>query len=225
MNKKSLIIGIVIAIALTGILVMIYGIKKNQEPDPIQYLKQPVSYEDKSVACFKVFDRPFSDAALVSEESEFGYFGNTVLLLGEDFYNNQVITVNNPQRVGTFTYDTRGGLTMTVPVVKGDIGADGRGVPTAQNEAPFRLLEHPENYEGKKTASFEVSKVVLDGYAIAREESHRYSDGSSSYFGKTVLLKGSDFYKGMVVTVKNPQRIGSFRYEGDIVPVIETERK
>ena len=48
------------------------------------------------------------------------YLGNTVVILGENFYSDQVITINNPQRVGTYSYTNNGGIPMTVPVIDGD---------------------------------------------------------------------------------------------------------
>lgn len=230
----------VMGFALSFIFFLIVGyVIQHQKDNSIQYLEEPVSYENKHTATFRVEEIPFSDAALAREQGNVGYY-KTVLLIGKDFYSNQTITINNPQRVGTYSYEVIKGVPKTVPIiVEGDINVDMVEETSDQTEGiydreermqlekqeSFHPLEHPENYEGKKTASFEVFKVVLDGYALAREESNRYSDGSSVYFGKTVLLTGSDFYKGMVVTVKNPQRIGSYRHDEDIVPVIETERK
>ena len=65
-------------------------------------------------------------AALAKEASDIigdnvMYFGNTVLLLGENYYSDQIITINNPQRVGTYSYTNKGGMPMTVPVIEGDM--------------------------------------------------------------------------------------------------------
>ncbi len=49
------------------------------------------------------------------------YLGNTVVILGENFYSDQVITINKPQRVGTYSYTNKGGMPMTVPVIDGDM--------------------------------------------------------------------------------------------------------
>ena len=46
--------------------------------------------------------------------------GGTIVL-GEDFYNDQIVTVKNPQRVGTYSYTTNGGMPKTVPVIDGQI--------------------------------------------------------------------------------------------------------
>ena len=117
---------------VTGILLMVlvgfifYKIGTNQnsaENDPVQYLEKPVSYEDKTETSFKVF-QVLGNAALASEISnkEYKWYnGNTVVILGENFYNDQVVTVKNPQRVGTYSYTNNGGMPMTVPVIEGDM--------------------------------------------------------------------------------------------------------
>lgn len=46
---------------------------------------------------------------------------NTVVLLGENFYSDQVVTVKNPQRIGTYSYTNKGGMPMTVPVIEGEM--------------------------------------------------------------------------------------------------------
>ena len=49
------------------------------------------------------------------------YFGNTVLIPGEGFYTDQIVTIKNPKRVGTYSYTNKGGVPMTVPVVNGEM--------------------------------------------------------------------------------------------------------
>lgn len=44
-----------------------------------------------------------------------------MVLVGDDFYSDQVITVKQPQRVGTYSYTNKGGMPMTVPVIKGEV--------------------------------------------------------------------------------------------------------
>ena len=65
------------------------------------------------------------NAALASEISneEYKRFnGNTVVILGENFYSDQIVTIKNPQRVGTYSYTNKGGMPMTVPVINGEFG-------------------------------------------------------------------------------------------------------
>lgn len=105
-----------------------YKIGTNQnfvDNDPIQYLEKPVSYENKKETSFQVL-QVLGNAALATEASdEIGgnvmYLGNTVLVLGENYYSDQIVTVKNPQRVGTYSYTTNSGMPKTVPVIDGVI--------------------------------------------------------------------------------------------------------
>ncbi len=124
MNKKSFFFGVVTGIVLTfAVLFVIALVNRNSgETDQIQYLEQPVSYENKSVTSFKVF-QVLGNAALANEISNKEYkwyHGNTVMILGENFYSDQVVTIKNPQRVGTYSYMNNGGMPMTVPVIEGN---------------------------------------------------------------------------------------------------------
>ena len=49
------------------------------------------------------------------------YNGNTAIILGENYYSDQVVNVKNPQRAGTYSYTNKGSMPMTVPVIDGDI--------------------------------------------------------------------------------------------------------
>lgn len=126
MNKKSFFLGILTGAILTfAVLFVIALVNRNSEAaDLIQYLEQPVSYENKSVTSFKVF-QVLGNAALANEISNKEYkwyHGNTVMILGENFYSDQVVTIKNPQRVGTYSDANNGGMPMTVPVINGDSG-------------------------------------------------------------------------------------------------------
>lgn len=113
---------------MTGVVVsFVIGLvnQNSADNDPIQYLEQPVSYENKTITSFKVL-QVLGNAALAKEVSDnFGddtmYFGTTVLILGENFYSDQIVTVKNPLRVGTYSYTTNGGLPKTVPAIKGEM--------------------------------------------------------------------------------------------------------
>lgn len=125
MNKKSFIWGVVTGIVLTIVGIFVLGFVNQCVSDPIEYLEHPVSYENKTETSFQVF-QVLGDAALAREESDriggsVMYLGNTVVILGENFYSDQVITVTNPQRVGTYSYTNNGGIPMTVPVIDGKI--------------------------------------------------------------------------------------------------------
>lgn len=125
MNKKSFFIGMLSGIVLTIAVLFIIGFvsQKNNEDDAIQRLEKPVSYENKKETSFKVFQVIGEDAALAKEISDKKldmYLGNTVVLIGKDFYSDQVITMKNPQRTGTYSYMNNGGISMTVPIIEGD---------------------------------------------------------------------------------------------------------
>ena len=127
MNKKSFFLGVATGIVLTFAGLFVIGLinQNSADNDTVQYLEQPVSYENKKETSFKVL-QVLGNAALATEASDkIGsdviYFGNTVLVLGENFYSDQIVTVKNPQRVGTYSYTTNGGIPKTVPVIDGEM--------------------------------------------------------------------------------------------------------
>ena len=123
MNKKSFFLGAATGIVLTiAVLLVVELIHRNSADDePTQYLENPETYENKRETSFQVF-QVIGDAALAHEISseEFGlYLGTTVLLLGENYYSDQVVKMENPQIIGTYSYTNKGGRPMTVPVLEG----------------------------------------------------------------------------------------------------------
>ena len=126
MNKKSFFLGVLTGIVLTFVgSFVIVSVNQKSEDSAIQYLENPVSYENKKETSFKVF-QVLENKALANEvSSKVGstvlYLGNTVLLLGDNYYNDQVVNVKNPQRVGTYNYTNNGGIPMTVPVIGGQM--------------------------------------------------------------------------------------------------------
>ena len=127
MNKKSFFLGVLTGVVLTFVtlIVITYINRKSEDSDPVQYFEKPMSYENKKESSFKVF-QVLGHAALATEASEeIGgdviYYGNIVLILGEKYYSNQIVTVKNLQRVGTYNYTTNSGIPKTVPVIDGEI--------------------------------------------------------------------------------------------------------
>lgn len=129
MEKKILcfvgsIIGSFIALIIVGMIIL--NSKDNdtvQDYDPIVYLEKAESYEGKGETSFKVF-QVLTDAALmmeVSDKENKRYFGKTVLIYGKYFYNDQVVTVKNPQIVGTYSYISKSDENMTVPIIEGEM--------------------------------------------------------------------------------------------------------
>ena len=106
MSKKSFFIGFASGIVLTLVALFVIGvIIQNYETNvPVQRLDEPVCYENKTETSFKVF-QVFSNGALaseVSDEKEISgeemkwYLGNTVVVLGKNYYDDQILTVKNP---------------------------------------------------------------------------------------------------------------------------------
>lgn len=127
MNWKSFIFGFLTGAVVTVIALGFIGMALNKstdepvatEPVGIEYLQSPTSYENKTEATFKVF-QVVDGAALATEKSEDDfdmYLGTTVMLLGENFYSDQIVNVKNPQRVGTYSYTNNAGMPKTVPVI------------------------------------------------------------------------------------------------------------
>ena len=166
MDRKSFFWGVATGVVVTIAVFFIIGLISNNS-DPVQYLENPVSYENKTETSFKVL-QVLGNSALAIEESEdllyeqaidagsyydfdvdgniakkdknvtsddnlnqYGnsakkagsgtYEGNTVVILGENFYSEQIVTVVNPVRVGTYSYTNRAGIPMTVPVIDGEM--------------------------------------------------------------------------------------------------------
>ena len=127
MNKKSFFLGVVTGVVLTFVGLFVIGLvyQNSASNAPVQYLEKPLSYENKKEASFKVL-QVLGNTALATEASDkiggdVMYLGNTVLILGENFYSDQIVTVKNPQRVGTYSYNTNAGMPKTVPVIDGEM--------------------------------------------------------------------------------------------------------
>lgn len=87
----------------------------------------------------------------------------------------------------------------------------------------IQYIEKPVSYENKSETSFKVFQVIGEDAALADELSDKQSD---LYLGNTVVLTGKDFYTDQVVTIKKPQRIGTYNYTSNrglpmTVPIIQ----
>lgn len=134
MNMKSFLLGIVVGVALTLAGAYCYSYVKEAPIDeqadkesnsPFVRFDKPKSYENKKETSFKVL-QVFEDAALANEASDkiggdVMYYGNTVLVLGENYYSDQIVTVRNPVILGTYSYTANNGMPKTVPVIDGEM--------------------------------------------------------------------------------------------------------
>lgn len=123
MNWKSYFLGVLSGAALMFVILFVAGLamRNSGNSDPVQYLDRPVSYENKPVAAFKIF-QVLNGAALaeeVSVDESFMLDSKMVLILGDSFYDEQVVRIQNPQRIGTYSYTTQSGMSKTVPVIGG----------------------------------------------------------------------------------------------------------
>ena len=111
----GVIIGMVVIIIIDGL-----ENRKSKDNEYVRYFEESVSYEDKKDTSFEVYD-VLGNAAIATEISlNYGkhtnYNGKFVLIRGEDFYNEQIINVKNPQIVGTYRY-----MSNTVPIIEGEL--------------------------------------------------------------------------------------------------------
>ena len=121
MKLATYLFGVVTGIFITfaGLL----GLSENyRNSSEVKYFEKPKIFENKKETSFQVF-QVLKGASLAREASDkFGdnvsYYGTTVLILGENFYSNQIVIVKNPQIVGTYRYTNNAGIPMTVPVVQ-----------------------------------------------------------------------------------------------------------
>ena len=133
-----------------------------QKSKNIRYLETPTVYEGKEISSFKVF-QVFDEYALAREsENKYSdsYYGKTVLILGDLFYDEQIVTIKNPMMVGIYKYDTNGGISKTVPVVK-------QG-PTNENKKSSSTISDKFTSQEQKQAKSNNS-WSLDGRTIHGE--------------------------------------------------------
>ena len=100
------------------------------------------------------------------------------------------------------------------------------GLENRKSKDYVRYFEKSVSYEDKEEASFEVFQVLSDA-ALATEIFWERGK-RRRYFGKSVLIRGKDFYDGQIINVRNPKRVGTYRYTDitDVemtVPIIEGE--
>ena len=125
--KKTYFLGVLTGVILTFAVLFIIGLANisSDTSNDIQYLEKPIAYENKQETSFKVF-QVLGNSALAHEEgSKIGediiFNGNVVLIIGENYYTDQVVKIKNPQRVGTYSYTSKSDMPFTVPVIDGEM--------------------------------------------------------------------------------------------------------
>ena len=116
--------------------------------------------------------------------------------------------------IGTFFLGAIFGMVIIIII-------DGLENRKSRDNDRVRYFEESVSYENKKETSFEVYDV-LGNAAIATEISLNYGK-HKNYNGKFVLIHGEDFYDGQIINVRNPRRVGTYRYMSNTVPIIEGE--
>lgn len=92
------------------------------EDDPIHYYDESKPYGTKKEVTFTVFQVLDGGALAYEEDCTFAILtGTKILLLGDDFYNDQTIQISNPIMIGTYSYTTKNNRELTVPVIEGEI--------------------------------------------------------------------------------------------------------
>ncbi len=108
-----------IKLSLTIVFLSISSVLYSQIKN-IRYLESPSIYEGKNLTSFKVI-RVFDQCALARESEDTyskSFYGKTVLILGDLFYDEQIVTMVDPMMVGIYKYETNFGSSKTVPVIK-----------------------------------------------------------------------------------------------------------
>ena len=121
--------------------------------------------------------------------------------------------------IGTFFLGVIVGMLVIIII-------DGLENRKSKDNDRVRYFDESVSYENKKETSFEVFQVLSDA-ALATEIFWERGK-RRKYFGKSVLIRGKDFYDGQIINVRNPKRVGIYRYTDitDVemtVPIIEGE--
>lgn len=116
------VIGIVIGFGLKFGTDFINDNSNNTKEAPIHYYDKSVPYGIKKRVILTVFQVLDGGALACEGIKPFAFLtGNTILLLGNDFYTDQTIQISNPMVIGTYSYTTKKNRDITVPVIEGEI--------------------------------------------------------------------------------------------------------
>lgn len=127
MNKRSFFLGVLVGVIVSIICLFIIGFMYNDNghvySGRFQMLETPVVFEGKTVTRCKVI-QVLRDGALAKDcDDEYmdSFYGTTVLIPKDGYYDDQIVTISKPMHLGTYSYITTAGTRATVPVVDGEI--------------------------------------------------------------------------------------------------------
>lgn len=184
--KKWLIyvLGIITGVILTFAFAFCVNLSNNSEIIGLEMFEDPGDYMEYSQ--FEVFQVVESRCALAHADDSFGAIVFIIPNEKQQFYDDQKIVLKNDQcaqHVGTYKYNTKGGIEKTVPAVR---IIDGVELPksnktvSAKNNSEKTLFDKPGDCVSRK--NFEVQEVLESGDAIALEiREIKYSSFNSAY--------------------------------------------
>lgn len=226
-------LGIITGVILTFAFAFCVNLSNNSGIIGLEMFEDPGDYMEYSQ--FEVFQVVESGCALAHADDSFGAIIFIIPNEKQQFYDDQKIVLKNDQcaqHVGTYKYNTKGGIEKTVPAVK---IIDGVKLPksnktvSAKNNSGKILFDKPGDCVSRK--NFEVQEVLESGDAIALEI--RETIGGHIFTSDLEVLilaqEGSNFYNKQIVKAphgKCARQIGNYKYQpykyGDtkVIPII-----
>ncbi len=233
--KKWLIyvLGIITGVILTFAFAFCVNLSNNSEIIGLEMFEDPGDYMEYSQ--FEVFQVVESRCALAHADDSFGAIVFIIPNEKQQFYDDQKIVLKNDQcaqHVGTYKYNTKGGIEKTVPAVR---IIDGVELPksnktvSAKNNSEKTLFDKPGDCVSRK--NFEVQEVLESGDAIALEIRETIEGYIFTSDLEVLILaqEGSNFYNKQIVKAphgKCARQIGNYKYKpyeyGDtkVIPII-----
>lgn len=173
--------------------------------------------------------------ALANAEGNYGlYTGMVVFFIADEnvhYYDDQIINVPNGKcvrQIGTYQYETKVGYKTVPAVVICDILEDSSDTEDEAGELcnieGLTIFDHPADVIDLTT--FEVSKVIGSGHALARAGEDLFGDNDYIYTGLEVLFLADEkasYYDGKIINVPRGRclrQIGTYQIMYKTVPVV-----
>ena len=226
-------LGIITGVILTFAFAFCINLSNNSGIIGLEMFEEPGDYMEYSQ--FRVFQVVESGCALAHADDSFGAIVFIIPNEKQQFYDDQKIVLKNDQcaqHVGTYKYNTKGGIEKTVPAIR---IIDGVELPksnktvSAKNNSGKTLFDKPGDCVSRN--NFEVQEVLESGDAIALEI--RETIGGHIFTSDLEVLilaqEGSNFYNKQIVKAphgKCARQIGNYKYQpykyGDtkVIPII-----